>query len=477
MLPKKHIEDFYKVCQVLLNNEDVNDIIKKTFEAIFKTISAQRGILLIKSNENKFNIFCSININDNEIEEEMSIISRTIGEIEKSEKSILKNNIQMEEFNDSHSSVEIYDIYSLIAVPIFRNGELHGIIYFDTKTSHKQFDRTSLEFVDLIVKWLALLVENHKLYDIINDKLLNPSIRERNIKMEDIVVKSPVSYQIFEKLKYYANNSIPFLIVGEKGTGKSFSARTVHNSSQRSSKPFIVIDCTEITDNNYKDYITAKESGKSSMLNGDGGTVLFKYLEKMPLKMQKEILKILKKGIEISLSGNIKKKLDVRYIFSATKYLDEEVKEGKFLDELYFFLKGNIIYIPPLRDRKEDIEAFVEDYLSKVSFSKKNFTKKTMQVLKNYEWNGNYDELKNVISSALLASRDRYIGIKDLPLEIQRSKSNIFNIPVKTLKEVEKETILKTLEIFNGNRKITAEKLGISLRALQYKIKEYSEGK
>lgn len=83
MLPKKHIEDFYKVCQVLLNNEDVNDIIKKTFEAIFKTISAQRGILLIKSNENKFNIFCSININDNEIEEEMSIISRTIGEIEK----------------------------------------------------------------------------------------------------------------------------------------------------------------------------------------------------------------------------------------------------------------------------------------------------------------------------------------------------------------------------------------------------------
>ena len=477
MLPEKYIKDFYKICQIILIDDDIEGIVKKTFEAIFKTISAQRGILLVKSNDNKFNVFFSLNIRNNEIEEKKSIVRRTISEVEKSGKSILRNNIQIEEFNESRSTVEIYDIYSLIAVPVYRNTELHAMIYFDTKTSHKQFDRTSLEFVDLIIKWLGLLVENYKLYEMINAKFLNPRVRERNIKMDDIIVKSPASYQIFEKLKYYAGNSVPFLLVGEKGTGKNFVARTVHNSSERASKPFMEVDCTGINNNNYKGYLEGIGDGRGILMEAEGGTVLFKYLEKMPLPMQKDILEILNRGIEVNLSGQIRKKLDVRFVFTTMDFLDEKLKRGKFLDELYFLLKSNIIYLPPLRERKEDIEAFVEDYIEKVSFSQKSFTKRAMQILRNYNWKGNYDELKSVISSALLASKDKYITIKDLPLEVQHSKSNIFNVPVKPLREVEKEAILRTLELFNGNRKMTAEKLGISLRALQYKIKEYSEGK
>ncbi len=477
MLPEKYIKDFYKICQIILIDDEINNIIKKSFEAIFKSISAQRGIMLIKGQSGEFNIFHSINVNDEEIEKKNSIIRRTIDEIEKKGEYILKNNIQIEGFNEKNSSVEIYDIYSLIGVPVFRNNELHGIVYFDTKTSHRQFDRTSLEFVEVIIKWLGLLVENLKLKEIINKRFLGSQARDRQITIEDIVVKSPISYRILEKLKYYANNSLPLLLVGEKGVGKNLSARTIHNSSERKDAPFIEIDCQKLTNENFRKQLFEKREDANSLIEGDGGTVVFKYIEKMPSQMQKEVLNIVKNGAEIKLSGNIKKKINARYIFTATKHLDDEVKEDKFSDELYFFLKSNIIYFPPLRERREDIVAFIEDYLSKVSFAKKSFTKKAMQIMKNYDWSGNYDELKNAVSSALLASKDKYIRIKDLPLEIQRSKSNVFNIPVKSLKEIEKEAILRTLEIFNGNRKMTAEKLGISLRALQYKIKEYSEEK
>lgn len=476
MLRDELLKEFYKISRVILKYNNIDNITKNVFFMILESINADRGLLLIKDKSKRLTVFINSGIIKSELERENSRIHETIQKVENTKKYVIGNNIQMESFLNVKSSIEVYDLYSLIAIPIIRGSELYGIAYFDTKISKIQFNRNILEFVQVISMWLGLLIQNQEICEIVNHQQITSDDINKDLKIENMILKSPESYQMIQKIKYYARNALSILFIGENGVGKQLIANIVHNSSVRAEYPFVVVDCSQLNNSTYKNVLFGGKEDKIGILEkSNKGTILFKYIDKMPFQMQKDIIDFIERGVKKKLSKKLNEMFDIRFMFSNINFLDDKVKNGTFLSELYFKLKSQAFYILPLRERKEDIESYILTTMERIPYTQKIFTKEAFSIIRNYEWKGNYDELRNVLSSAILISKGKYIGIKDLPIELQKSKSNIYNIPVIPLREVEKETILRTLKVFNGNRKISAHKLGLSLRALQYKIKQYSE--
>lgn len=476
MLQDNLLKEFYKISRVILKYKNIDDIIKNVFSITLKSINADRGLLLIIDKNRKLTVLINSGVIKSELERENSKINETIQKVENTKKYVIGNNIQMESFLNIKSSIEVYDLYSLIAIPIIRGNELYGIVYFDTKISKIQFNRNILEVVQVISMWLGLLIQNQKVCEIVNHQHITSGDINKDLKIENMILKSPESYQMIKKIEYYTSNTLSILLIGENGVGKQLIANIIHNSSTRAEYPFVAVDCSQLNDSTYKDILFGGKENKIGVLEkANKGTILFKYINKMPLQMQKDIIDFIERGVKKKLSKKLNEIFDIRFMFSNINFLDDKVKDGTFLSELYFKLKSQAFYILPLRERKEDIESYILTTMERIPYTQKVFTKEAFSIIRNYDWSGNYDELRNVLSSAILISKGRYIGIKDLPAELQKSKTNIYNIPVVSLKEVEKETILRVLKIFNGNRKITAHKLGLSLRALQYKIKQYSE--
>ncbi len=304
-------------------------------------------------------------------------------------------------------------------------------------------------------------------------------------EFDSIIGESSEIINLMDLVHRIASKNSTVLISGESGTGKELVTQAIHALSDRKDKPFVAINCGAIPENlqeselfgYVKGAFTGADSDKKGILEyAEGGTVFLDEIGDMGFSTQVKLLRAIQEN-EIRRVGDTKvRTVNFRLIVATNKVLDEEIKNGRFREDLYYRINVIPINIPPLRNRKKDIPLLVEHFLKKYNYHNqdpiKRLSKRTKSMLMNYEWPGNVRELENVIHRGVALATTEEITSDLLPEQIQNHKKN--NTTEKSqgnLAEIEKKVILETLERMQGSKVKTARELGISKSTLWRKLK------
>jgi len=309
----------------------------------------------------------------------------------------------------------------------------------------------------------------------------------KNDNRRAIVTQDPRMLKCMNLAKSVALSRSTVLILGESGTGKELFAKYIHQHSECSEKLFVAVNCAAIPENLLESELfgyekgaftgaASKRIGKFELAHGS--TLLLDEVGEMGLTLQAKLLRVLQEFEIDRVGGKEPVPIDVRIIATTNVDLQKAVAEGKFREDLFYRLNVIPLKIPPLRERKEDIPLLVEHFVEKHSMRCKKRTPdispEVLSVLKDYEWRGNVRELENVIERTVLLHKDGTLLPHHLIIEEPDGREKgAFSGGKVTMKEMERELILKTLEDLEGNRTHAAKALGISIRTLRNKLSEY----
>ncbi len=337
-----------------------------------------------------------------------------------------------------------------------------------------------------------------KLIQKVRDRDRREELEERLYgKFVKLIGNSKAMQDLFRQMELVAAARSNVLIVGESGTGKELVANALHEHSPRHEGRFLPINCAAIPAEILESELfghekgaftgaTARKIGKFEL--ADGGTLFLDEIGELPLEMQVKLLRVLEQREFMRVGGTETIRVDIRLVAATNQDLESMVEQGRFRSDLYYRLKVVTLKIPPLRERQGDVRLLANHFLAE--FAKENgresmsFTPEAMAALVGARWVGNVRELRNLVESlVVLAPRDE-IRLGDLPEEYRQAAevAAAAETPAEkgpedgqtlTMEEIERRAILDALEKTGGNRTQAAEMLGIGLRTLQRKIKEY----
>jgi two-component system response regulator HydG len=301
---------------------------------------------------------------------------------------------------------------------------------------------------------------------------------------------------VYNMIRQIAPTRATALIMGETGTGKGVAAQTIHQNSSRRDAPFVTLNCASLAEGVIESELFGHERGaftgaiqthKGRFEIADGGTLFLDEVSEMSLATQAKLLHVIEDREFERVGGTRPIKVDVRLIAATNRELEQQVKEGKFREDLFFRLNVVSIKLPPLRERKQDIPRLVEAFLREFNIEHEKYitgiSRGAMDLLMQYYWPGNVRELKNTIEGMMvLSASGRLLDVSDLPEHILRQvelKTPAADIHVRvgmTMEEIEKIAIEHTLRSVGYDKQKAAEILGIGLRTLYRKQKRYQLG-
>ncbi len=317
---------------------------------------------------------------------------------------------------------------------------------------------------------------------------LHRQLRERH-GVDNMVGQCPAMRELFEKIRLVADTNSTALIVGESGTGKELVARSLHLNSSRGGKPFLPINCAAIPDTLVESELFGHEKGaftgasdrrKGVFQAAEGGTLFIDEIGEMPLGLQSKLLRAIENKKIMPVGSAKEVPVDVRLVAATNRDLHDAVRQKEFREDLYYRLKVIVLRIPPLRERRDDIPLLVRFFIDQIAAESnrpvRDITPEALNALRDYDWPGNVRELRNTLEGIIVLSLKEQIELADVPEHIQNPRRQANRDVVEagmTLQEMERDAIRRTLEALEGRRAETAERLGISVRTLQRKIKEY----
>jgi DNA-binding NtrC family response regulator len=303
--------------------------------------------------------------------------------------------------------------------------------------------------------------------------------------------RSPVMRRVYDLIKRVGPSEADVLLLGESGTGKELAARILHDLSSRSGGPFTIVDCgattqslleSELFGHTKGAFTSAVKDRKGLIEEAHKGTLFLDEIANIPLEVQAKLLRVLQERTIRRVGESRQVPVDCRIIAATNAELPSMIASDAFREDLYFRLKGISIEIPPLRRRPEDIPLLAERFLVHMCRSDSRpsmrLSEETMRCLKEYHWPGNVRELKQVLRTAMILSPDTVIQPEHLQLECETSPGDLeerADGPL-SLEDSERRTILRALEQTGWVQARAAELLGISRRAMHYKVKKFGIG-
>ncbi len=372
-------------------------------------------------------------------------------------------------------------------------------------TGHGTIETAVETMRDGAVDFFTKPVDLEKLILVVKKSVRNSQLQEQNRKLQEEIskLKSQAKYskiigksskldQMMQVISQVAPTKASVLVTGESGTGKELVADAIVALSDRKDKPFIKVHCASLSESLLESELFGHEKGsftgatkdkKGRFELADGGTIFLDEIGEINMSTQVKILRVLQEREFERVGGEKTIKIDVRVICATNRNLEEEVKKGNFREDLYYRLNVVHISVPPLRERKEDIELLVLNFLDQ--FNKEDgrkiegISREARRALLQYDWPGNIRELKNSIESSVVLAKGNIIQLEDLPAQITGNLSNKSSVTIDlptTLEQAEKKIILGTIAYCQGNKSKASEVLDIGRKTLHRKLNEY-EGK
>ena len=334
---------------------------------------------------------------------------------------------------------------------------------------------------------IALIVEDAKRRQ--RSSTLENELLE-NFQFEGIIGRSPLMLELFSKIRRVAPHFRSVLVTGPTGSGKELVAKALHQLSG-SGKRFVAVNCSSITESlaeselfgHVKGSFTGANQDKVGVFEyADGGTAMLDEIGEMPLAMQSKLLRVLQNHEVQRVGSPAVLKVDVRVVAATNRDLQEMARQGKFREDLYFRLSAVELKVPSLAERPEDLPLLQRHLLKTfaVQYNKPvtGFTRRAQTVLARYSWPGNIRELQNVIEHACMMAESDVIDVRDLPerVQTQAAAGNADYEVLMSIDQLERRHAQRVLDHVGGNKVRAAEILGISLKTLHNKLKEYGSG-
>jgi len=386
---------------------------------------------------------------------------------------------------------------AFLCVPIKFKHEVLGVVSVD-----RLFEGTGISFEDdvrllkIIASLIAQSVKLHKDVEKEREAILTEkeNLRQQlkgKYRIENMIGQSDRMQEVFETIHRVAPSRANILLLGESGTGKELVARAVHYMSTREKGSFIKFNCASIPEGLLESELFGHEKGaftgamflrKGRFELADGGTIFLDEIGDLPVALQPKILRVLQEKEFERVGGEKTIKVDIRLIAATSRNLEELVAAGKFREDLYYRLNVIPVYLPPLRERREDIPPLVEHFLRK--YNEENgrsvvVDREVLNVFLNYEWPGNVRELENTIERLVVMARGSVITPGELPITMRDSSikakygSQLKDALPLAIEDIEKTKIVDALEKTGWVQAKAARLLGITPRQIGYKMKKY----
>lgn len=376
---------------------------------------------------------------------------------------------------------------SIACVPLKIGDSVIGVVEFINKGDNGVFQETDLELISVFAELAAIAIENARKFKFV--ELENRDLKRDLHLNNEIIGKSDAMHQVLSQAMLVADSVASTLILGESGTGKELLARLIHQASSRRDRPLVTLNCAALPETLLEAELFGHEKGAFTGATGtkigkfelaDEGTIFLDEIAEMSPSMQAKFLRVLQDGIFYRLGGNTPISVDVRAIAATNKKITEEVKNGRFREDLYYRLNVVELQMPPLRDRKSDIPllaaSFVERFRKEKGYLPPEISEAAMKKMMEYDWPGNVRELQNALERAVVMGQGGTIKAEDLPMFSARTP-DYNNFEGLTLEEAQhafkKKFIEMNLKKTGGNQTKAAKAMDIQRTYLSRLISRY----
>ncbi len=477
-----YLEHLSSISKIIKDIENYNSSLSKLLEFAVDQTGAERGVLFRCNEENKLQIIASVNCHFDNLEDIKDFSLQVPTKSTEEFKAVIIANALDDKRTKKYESIIQNNILSIISIPITFEDNVIGVLYLDHHTIPELFDKEDILFINSISNIIAIMLNTiikyktikglKEQYQQISDTSINSNFISRNNEIK----------LILDRIPSIVRSNKPVLIIGESGTGKEIISQLIYEESLRKDKPFLKINCSAISASMIESELfgvaqnvaTGVKEREGKLSAADTGTLLFDEIGDMSFDLQSKLLRAIEYQEFEKVGSNRTIYTDIRFLYATNKNLKDLIRLGEFREDLFYRISTITINIPPLRERKEDIELLIKHFLSNSENPKKNpiILLEALKCLIAYDWPGNVRELKGVIDSLCVIYASLEIDKNKLP-------EHILNyIPDKSYEneneiEFEKAKIENAFIRNNGNQLKTAKELGIPNSTLRYKIKKY----
>jgi Nif-specific regulatory protein len=477
-----------------LDYQNAHSLLSRILESATRlTMGEASSLLLVNSENNK--LYFEISIGSKE--EELKNYSLNMGEgiagwVAKKSTSLIVNDVDTDPRYYAEIGDKIgFNTKSILAVPMMIKDECVGVIEIINRIDGGYFSNEDLQWLEMFASQSALTIRNAKEYQRVKNEvdILQNRIENDESNFHTFIGSSKVILEKLEIAKKIAKTKSSVLITGESGVGKELFAEQIHLNSNRANQPFIRVNCAALPDNLIENELFGHVKGaftdavndhKGRFELADKGTIFLDEIGEIPLSLQSKLLRVIQHNVFEKVGSSNSMHVDIRILAATNIDLEKALELGTFRKDLYYRLNVLPFYIPPLRERTEDITDLADYFLDKANLhtnkKKINFTVEAMQALLSYSWPGNVRELENVIERSVIVSTNEQIDVNDLMLITKKNYNDPYTEkPLKdAIIQFKKYFIKSVLDRHNWNQTRTSKVLGIQRTYLSKLIKEHN---
>ena len=488
------VRKLYAFSEKLINLRSVDALLEAMLDDVIELTHAQKGFLILVEGadvvpdpkgapssqppERKLTVRAARNVRKEAITNAEGAISDSIVRqvIESGRAVIVSDALADTTFGQSESVIAM-KLSSVMCAPLVTQGEVIGALYVGNDKVKHLFQRMQLELLGIFASQASLILQNAMLLNALRadkEKLVS-ELKDK--RFGEIIGTCPSMMEVFRKLQKVATTDISVLITGETGTGKELIAKELHRRSPRVDGPFIVINCGAIPENLIESELFGHVKGAftGAVVNrpgkfqaADKGTLFLDEIGELPLNLQVKLLRALQERVVFRVGDTKAEKVDIRIVAATNRNLEEEIRVGNFREDLYYRLNVVNLWLPPLRDRGDDVliiaRALLSKYAEELGSNVRGFSPAALASIRKYAWPGNIRQLENRLKKALVLCDQTLLSPEDLDLG-PTADQGIMPLE-KAKEEFQRRYVLEALERNNGNRTQTARDLGVDPRTI-----------
>ncbi|HUK66746.1 MAG TPA: sigma 54-interacting transcriptional regulator [Anaeromyxobacteraceae bacterium] len=471
------MEGLVRFSERLLSARDLSRLLDELLDALLEVTHAEKGFLILLE-EGRMEVKAARNLARETIEDAVSRVSDSIVQkVAQTRRPVVVADALHDAQWSSSSSVVNLKLCSVMCAPLMSEGEVRGVIYLGNDSVVSLFDERDLEVLTVFTAQASLLVHNALLLHGLRRE--NEALRQavQQNQFGEIIGAGASMREVYRRIEKVAATDVSVLITGETGTGKELVAREIHRRSPRAGGPFVAVNCGAIPENLLESelfgHVRGAFTGAVATRDGkfqaaSGGTLFLDEVGDMPPSLQVKLLRALQERMVTRVGDTRLEPVDIRVLAATHDALEEEIKAGRFREDLYYRLNVIAIQLPPLKERGDDVVViaryFLQSYAREFASKARSFSPSALAALRKYSWPGNIRELENRVKKAVVLCDAPVVEPADLELGPEALAPVVPLVLAK--EEFQKRYINEVLERNAGNRTKTAKDLGVDPRTI-----------